>query len=346
MFKWEYVFKQLKKDLIGKDSHRGVSLTYAWLANQFGHFSLGFIPTIFIFNYSKHGFLGINLGTRSPYSYALSVAVFWLVFELFNFLVPILRKQKKHVFKPRWSNLAFDTSTDVLFFALGAFAASCSLEMVLEGYSVASYSKYSFWAVFIILMYPCKYWYSVRIFQQYAYLPFQLRLSEWRNTVNDIDKAVVVDFLNKNSKGNHLLLFGAQKCGKTSLGVGIANELAIRLKKINYTSAFKLGSLIVENNSHLSLDSLWFWRDADVLIVDDINPGFPIEGEIISAKQFLRYVESKVEVTSDIKTLFAEKNIIWIMGNPLFGESKENEWESMLKKLDVASDKIKSVILC
>ena len=39
------IINQLKLDLIGKDSHRGVTLTYSWLANQFGHFSLGFIPT-------------------------------------------------------------------------------------------------------------------------------------------------------------------------------------------------------------------------------------------------------------------------------------------------------------
>ncbi len=44
----KHVLKQLKDDLIGKDSYRGVTLTYTWLANQFGHFSLGFIPTCFI----------------------------------------------------------------------------------------------------------------------------------------------------------------------------------------------------------------------------------------------------------------------------------------------------------
>ncbi len=30
------VLHQLKKDFIGKDSYRGVTLTYSWLANQFG----------------------------------------------------------------------------------------------------------------------------------------------------------------------------------------------------------------------------------------------------------------------------------------------------------------------
>ena len=39
------ILKQLKDDAIGKDAHRGITLTYAWMANQFGHISLGFIPS-------------------------------------------------------------------------------------------------------------------------------------------------------------------------------------------------------------------------------------------------------------------------------------------------------------
>ncbi len=47
------ILKQLKADLIGKDSYRGVTLTYAWLANQFGHISLGFIPTFLVYYFIK-----------------------------------------------------------------------------------------------------------------------------------------------------------------------------------------------------------------------------------------------------------------------------------------------------
>jgi hypothetical protein len=32
------ILKQLQADLIGKDSYRGVTLTYAWLANSLGTF--------------------------------------------------------------------------------------------------------------------------------------------------------------------------------------------------------------------------------------------------------------------------------------------------------------------
>jgi hypothetical protein len=42
------VWKVLHADLIGKDSHRGITLTYGWFANQVGHFALGFVPSYFL----------------------------------------------------------------------------------------------------------------------------------------------------------------------------------------------------------------------------------------------------------------------------------------------------------
>lgn len=45
----ELIKKQLKQDLWGKDAYRGVTFSYTWLANQFGHFALGFIPAVLLY---------------------------------------------------------------------------------------------------------------------------------------------------------------------------------------------------------------------------------------------------------------------------------------------------------
>ena len=90
------ILQQLKADLIGKDSYRGVTLTYAWLANQFGHISLGFIPTFLVYY-----FLNIE-----AFKAALYVAAFWFLFELYNFLGPLLSKKESNsdvVFMPKKS---------------------------------------------------------------------------------------------------------------------------------------------------------------------------------------------------------------------------------------------------
>lgn len=345
MISGNYILQQLKKDLIGKDSHRGVTLTYAWLANQFGHFSLGFFPVIFfyclhLFFLDEKVFLKNEL---PPYFFGLIVAIIWLVFEVFNFLMPILKDQKVKNFTPQWANLAFDTTTDILFFALGAFSASLTLELLIKGSSYSLVSKIGFFTVFAFLILPSSYWYKVRIFQQYAYLPFQFRLSQWSNNMSDDDKNVVNDFINKESSGAHLLVFGGFKCGKTSLGVGIANELAIRLRKASFMSATKLCASISNASFDTSLHYLWSWKDSDILIIDDVNPGNPIMEEFISADDFLNFIRKSYE-SSSIKEVFKTKNVVWILGSKT--EALQCGWNTMLNNIGVDPSKINEINLC
>jgi hypothetical protein len=38
-FTAKMIFRQILNDLSGKDAYRGVTLTYTWMANQFGQLS-------------------------------------------------------------------------------------------------------------------------------------------------------------------------------------------------------------------------------------------------------------------------------------------------------------------
>ncbi|MEO7120917.1 MAG: hypothetical protein ABIY62_07470 [Ginsengibacter sp.] len=89
---------QLKADLIGKDSYRGVTLTYTWLANQFGHISLGFIPTFIVFMILSK-YRGVDSASLLA---AFFVSIVWFIFETFNFLGPLLLSKslkKKQFFR-------------------------------------------------------------------------------------------------------------------------------------------------------------------------------------------------------------------------------------------------------
>jgi hypothetical protein len=175
------ILQQLKADLIGKDSYRGVTLTYAWLANQFGHISLGFIPTFLVYHF-------FNITVLKS---ALYVAIFWSLFELYNFLGPLLSKRNSnsdvllnqakntYVFKPKWFNVAFDTFTDVCFFTLGCF---------LFAFCVLKFDDNSVLIVLSILglylAFAIRYWYVTKMYQFYARFPFQFRLSQWNFNIN------------------------------------------------------------------------------------------------------------------------------------------------------------------
>ena len=174
------ILLQLKADLIGKDSYRGVTLTYSWLANQFGHFSLGFIPATILFFRLKKYYSIEDAGFRA----ALYITITWICFELYNFLGPLLFKKKTssklvylsgsaYQFQPAWGNIAFDTFTDLCFFAFGAFCSTCLLIFYHDGNTNTITNVLGI--LCLIIAYPAHYWYLTKMYQQLAQFPFQFR---------------------------------------------------------------------------------------------------------------------------------------------------------------------------
>ncbi|GAC1438198.1 MAG: hypothetical protein NVSMB63_01440 [Sediminibacterium sp.] len=333
------ILRQLKYDLIGKDSYRGVTLTYTWLANQFGHFSLGFIPAFLAYTImNDHGC------TNDPAFWAsLGTWLLWILFELYNFLGPLLVSHKgRYVFTPDWLNIAFDTVTDLIFFGLGAFCAGgiCGYSATMLRFIIV---------LFALVLYPSRYWYLTKMYQQAADYPFQSRLGQWVCAISDRDKKTVATFLTntRNSAGNHLFVFGPYKSGKTSLSVSIANESSIKHNTCSYTTAMKLFSLFFENDSS-SVDaqgSLWTWRNASLLVIDDINPGLPIPDEMISPAAFLNFMDNR-EFGAENKKIIKEKNTIWVLGNDdVQLKIRQTKWENLLIQMGIDPEKITSVNL-
>eukprot|EP01133_Synstelium_polycarpum_P017858 gene17858-21291_t len=307
------VIGQLKKDLIGKDSYRGVTLTYTWLANQFGHFSLGFIPTILIYALIKD-----RPALHYPELWAsLGVWSAWILFELYNFLGPLLLKTSTrrealkntdYTFSPAWANVAFDTITDLAYFGMGAIAASL----------VCSYHSQMLLALIsllIVIAYPAYYWYTTKMYIQNAEYPFQLRLSQWSQKIKDEHKKAVLDYLDHKGEGKHMLIFGSRGSGKTTLSVGIATEASIKNGYCSYITAVKLLSMFFErtDNPAESPNKLWTWRNCGLLVIDDINPGKPVKGDIISTSLFYELLNN-VDCGPDNLKHIREKNIIWKNG--------------------------------
>jgi len=332
------VFRQLKADLIGKDSHRGITLTYAWMANQFGHFSLGFIPTLFV-----HLLITKSSSLTHPVIWAtVIVCMSWLVFELCNFLAPLLLRKKLSKnkvpfhFQPDWKNIAFDTFTDLCFFWLGAFVAALYLSM--EFYFIIGSIALSVLALFF-----CHHWYRTKMYLQAAQYPFQFRLSQWMGEINEDDIKTIRQFLDNGKPGTHLFVYGSKRSGKTSLSIGIGTELSIRHNVCLYTTAMKLYCMFFESEEQQFTGTKipWNWRDTSLLIIDDINPGQPIMKDIVSAEEFLNIVDTFLDRNDTNRTLIRSKQVIWVLGNEN-REAAHLNWQGMLEKIDVE----KKDILC
>lgn len=338
---------QLKDDLIGKDSYRGVTLTYSWLANQVGHFSLGFIPTLLTSVVLKKYTSIDNIAIGS----ATIVSVTWLLFELYNFLGPLLFKRatrsklffipgKIHSFPPPWANIAFDTFTDLCFFWSGAFSASLFL-----GYSTTAVVILVL--LFLILLYPIRYWYLSKMYLQSAQYPFQFRLSQWEGNINDGDKEVIDQFITNKQPGNHLFVFGAKGSGKTSISVGIGTEISINHTACIYTTAIKLFSKFFETdeNQPMSGTQLWTWRKSSLLVIDDINPGELIKNDIVIPDKFLKVLDSFSVSNPENRDALKNKNVIWVLGDEDMNTVLFDNWKELLMKIGVEQKNIFAINL-
>lgn len=347
---FRHVIIQLKDDLIGKDSHRGVTLTYSWMANQFGHFCLGFIPTLILWSF-------INIHTRwevTSLQAAIIVTAGWVLFELYNFLWPLLSNKislydyfyipskKRYLFQPDWINIAFDTSTDVLFFSLGAFTASNFIRQT---------STAHFFIIFLILLliFPVSYWFLTKMYIQFAKFPFQYRLSQWNPasvepTQEDISNILKFIKNAKNSTGNHLLIFGGRRSGKSSLGIGLATELSIYRYSVSYYTIMKLLDTFSLTEDEIKIADrckVWSWRSASLLIIDDINSGYRNGEQFISPENIIAAISRSH--SEENKKCLASKNGIWIIGDST--QEEIVDWFALLNQIGINNEQISSVNL-
>ena len=330
------IFNQLKADLIGKDSYRGVSLSYSWLANQLGHFSLGFLTAFICFSIHIH-LLTISIEPNLLESILIS-AIIWTIFESFNFLGPLLFKMNSqkiklnikdtYTFKPDWLNVGFDTFTDLLYFYLGAlFLAVFNKEF--------AFLDITFIVLLILISIPFIYWYKTKIILQNCKFPQQIRLSQWKFEINDEQKSMVLNFISQETKETHLIITGKPGVGKTTLSIGITTEMAIKREKISYFTSMKLVPLFFSNNKNENTNGIWDWIDSDCLIIDDINPAEPVNDVWISPDIFLNYIYNPDE-NRDNRRLLIQKKVIWLID----GTGKIEDWKSMLNKIGIQSEKI------
>lgn len=327
------VKKQLHYDLIGKDSQRGITLSYGWLANQCGHCMLGYIPTHLVYLLLAKLF-HVN---GASWIAAVIITICWTGFEIYNVVKPLSQQKKEGaLFEPDWKNIIHDTATDLGFFAIGALLAG--LLLGFNWYLLAGLLMVAF-----VLISPSKHWYHTKIFQQAAEFPFQFRLSQWKYNLDETDSKTVLQFLDRPKAGYHLLISGAYKTGKTSLAVAIANEWSIRHRTAKYATAIKLFSWMIEPDSSEPTvpSNLWNWRNADCLIIDDLNTGLPHSGEFISPAVFVQHMNEGNYAAQNLEAL-QQLNTIWVLGEiaTVSTQALQNSWQHMLSDMGIAADKI------
>lgn len=309
------VLKQIKWDLIGKDSQRGISLTYAWLCNQWGHIALGFIPAIFMGVFGYMNWFGLH----NIIIAGLLISVVATVFEAYNFLVPLLSKKKHMTFSPAWINVGFDTFTDLIFFYIGGLSAIQVLKVVYD-VPVSIGFTYALCACVLYVFVIFSFWYKTKMYLQSAGFPFQFRLSQWMNSITESNKNEIIEIV-KQKKVKQILIFGGEATGKTGLAVGIATEFSISRLPVVYSTACKMSEMFLRSDSDLKnrFQSLWTWRQAQCLVIDDINSGNPVP-DIITPKFLRPLFFNDLYVENNLQSIRSQ-TVIWVVGNAVNKQS-------------------------
>lgn len=329
--------QQMKLDLIGKDAFRGVTLSYSWLANQFGHFALGFIPAAICYSiyWRYNSAHGVNIWSYLP---TIFVWLCWFVFELVNFtstifrkkkITPIEEKAKKNFYDPRKQHFRRDLFVDLCLFAFGTLAASF-IFMITVFNVVASIS------LIVVIIYEFKYWYPAKIYLQRALYPFQYRLSQWNREMSDVNREAINKFMDAPFNGTHLLVLGEDDDEKIHLCTGIGSEISYQLIKCRYLTTMKVFECFYRaecEDSCISHGHSWNWQEAGLLVIDDINPSHAEIKEVITAADFYEKINNDHHERN--KKILREKKVIWMLGNEIKGNMVQKEWEDMLANIGV-----------
>jgi len=280
-------------DLFGtKDVQDVITASYVWLADQMGHISLGFLPTLALacgWHAAWSWLVGPDaagdLASAHPLGFVLGlVTVVGVVLGVWGYKeaadLADSRRKAGGVFPLDAVNLRQNVYTALFYFGFGStLAASAFLGL---GWLLGALVLEVVPALAIAL-----WWLRRKIAFQQAGLPYLYRLASFPSHLDpaEVDAVLSVARAPRESGDTaHLIVVGPLGAGKTSLAVGIGTEFAFQLGLGRYLSLTKLLQLTRTTTRDIEPERkgepeytdgrvLWPWRDAELLIVDDVDIG-------------------------------------------------------------------------
>jgi hypothetical protein len=344
------IWRVAQHDLFGtKDVQDSPTLSYIWLADQFGHIGIGFMGTLAVMQL-------LGLVAEWPLLFRAAIAagaatLFILLKEWRDFRVESRQSQPGKT--PRPEPFVFNAG-EVFHNCV------CACFFVISGALIALAGVYRIWAgvaAFVVLgaiaAVVAYWWLQRKVAFQQADLPFLYRLAKFPRNFADAQAEDVLHALICGTPSHrHVMIGGPLDSGKTSLAVRIGTEAAFRLQIARFTTLVKLsqtgaslisGKPIAGPRPDTTFDDgrvLWPLDDVDLLIVDDLDGGLvgpaPIEPEKIRA--------ALLEAPGPgFFAKYAARRTVWIAGV----EDRVSAWRQVIADLvaDGNADQVGVVLL-
>jgi hypothetical protein len=344
------VIDQVIRDLFGKDVQDTATFSYEWVADQFGHFALGFEITLALswiaslFGY-KDGRVGLLIG--------LAVVLVFVVKEADDFYREWTKaRTAKSVFKFNGLELFYNTFTAVFYIALGAIVAGLGLLNPIFGLIAIPVT-----ATFALLLGYA--WLRRKLTFQQAGLPYLYRLANFPSPIDKETAEFIVRLSKPSPPGesptiaHHLIIAGPLDSGKSSLAVGIGTEFAIRMGIGRYTTLAKLLQAVFKDGQwdKPEFDDgriLWPWQTSDLLVVDDVEvlsdhiPGKPMDVETKHRIAQFRVDTLKAQIPAALQAALKYRRTVWVVGEIDDGEL--TRWRSLIASvISVPSDQVRTL---
>jgi hypothetical protein len=348
------VWRQVRYDLFEtKDVQDNPTYSYAWIADQGGHFSLGFLPS-YLFSWIAMILWGYDF-ERNIW---IAVGVFGIwVFKELNDLRLAWRNARRSQsdFKFNFYELLLNIGTAWLFFAMGSAVAALS-------FWNTTYAVLSLVPVALITVRVSYWWLRRKITFQQANLPYLYRLATFPNNIPKmphvgmgLDEAVafVTTMIDPESKADpesktdskapwtgHLILSGVPDAGKSTLAVAVGTEFVFKLGLARYLSMVKLLQFSSPQKAPTSAVApremrvdeefddgrvLWRWDRVQLLIVDDVDDIARVQHDDKpnptpeEVKAFNDRVKQVLEARFQdiLEPLRTRPRTIWVCNNPV-----------------------------
>lgn len=332
------LLKQAKADLWAKEVQTGYTVTYAWMANQLGHFALGFIPVYFLIWLALASglvhWLSDHFGKESLRWSQFLVPVAWLLWFIYkewgDVKEAVADARKDNVFPMDAGDVRRDAYTAVYFFAAGIAVACADLVAPWLGdHRWYWLPVVVFLAQFSIGTFPAYYWLSRKKCFQQADLPYIFRLANFPPKIASppVNESVpaLLHFASLEGKWKHLLICGPLQSGKTSLASAIGTEHTFRRGRARYLDVFDFLQFADLDHDPLASPNqpLWPWQQSNILILDDLDPGFQ-DDDILNRKEILKQLKG----LKSLDQLRACRTV-WLVGS----ESRAEFWRTELARL-------------
>jgi hypothetical protein len=330
------VFDQAIRDLFGKDVQDTVTFSYEWLADQFGHFGLGFEITLAL------SWIAALLGYTGPkvgFWLGLAVVLAFVLKEADDFYREWKKaREAKSIFQFNGLEIFYNTFTAVFYIAMGAIVAAFGL--LNPGYGLIALLVSAPFAA--VMAYA---WLRHKLTFQQSGAPYLYRLANFPNPIPKATGEFIVA-LSKPAPAsampavtNHLVIAGPLESGKSSLAIGIATEFAVRMGIGCYMTQAKLLQSVFKQKAwdQPVFDDgrvLWPWQTSDLLIVDDVDvisnhiPGTITDVETSRKVAEMRGEVLKSQIPAPLRDALKFRRTVWVVGD--IGDGELIRWRDII----------------